>query len=276
MHAPTPPPLSTTFGAVAERLRRAGQPERAVALCREGLAVYPLHLSARVTLGCALLDLGDETEAHRELSAVVKRAPDNLAAIRALAELHARGIDGGYEEELPPAPPEIYEVDLPVARPVVEAIDLTAEPIEIAGAAPPAIAAHVYDAPFELEDVIDDADDDIRVDDSRNASGLVGMNGAPSTASWQQDIQDIDAAVTASVFARSAATTVPALDVTIDMERRGAAASGNDSWLAVSATVVRMPEVEPSQHADRLIVLGQWLARIRARRAEILSEYAAG
>ncbi len=78
------------FGAIAERFRRAGDLERAVALCQEGLAKFPDHLSARVTLGWALLDLGRYDEARDALESALKRAPDNLAAIRGLAELHDR------------------------------------------------------------------------------------------------------------------------------------------------------------------------------------------
>ena len=81
---------SPAFGAIAERFRRAGDLERAVALCQEGLAKFPGHLSARVTLGWSYLDLGKYDEARAELEQVLKRAPDNLAAIRGLAELHDR------------------------------------------------------------------------------------------------------------------------------------------------------------------------------------------
>ena len=79
---------SPAFGAIAERFRRAGELERAASLCQEGLLKFPEHLSARVTLGWALLDLGKHKEARTELERVIKRAPDNLAAIRGLAELH--------------------------------------------------------------------------------------------------------------------------------------------------------------------------------------------
>lgn len=81
---------SPAFGAIAERFRRAGDLERAVALCQEGLQKFPGHLSARVTLGWSFLDLGRYDEARAELEQVLKRAPDNLAAIRGLAELHDR------------------------------------------------------------------------------------------------------------------------------------------------------------------------------------------
>lgn len=78
------------FGGIAERFRRAGDLDRAIALCRDGLKRFPQQLSARVTLGWALLDKGQYDEARAELEQVLRRAPDNLAAIRGLAELHER------------------------------------------------------------------------------------------------------------------------------------------------------------------------------------------
>jgi hypothetical protein len=45
-------------------------------------------LSAQVTLGRALIELEQFDEARRELEAVLRVAPDNLAAIRALAGIH--------------------------------------------------------------------------------------------------------------------------------------------------------------------------------------------
>lgn len=78
------------FGGIAERFRRAGDLDRAIALCRDGLKRFPEQLSARVTLGWALLDKGQYDLARGELEQVLRKAPDNLAAIRGLAELHDR------------------------------------------------------------------------------------------------------------------------------------------------------------------------------------------
>jgi tetratricopeptide (TPR) repeat protein len=72
----------------AEALRRSGNPQGAIDLCRDALVRFPGHLSARVTLGWALLDLGQLKEARQEFEVVRKSAPDNFAAIRGLAQLH--------------------------------------------------------------------------------------------------------------------------------------------------------------------------------------------
>src|SRR3974390_3164457 len=81
-------PASIAFAQTAEELRGARRPVEAVEVCRAGLAVHPSYLSARVTLGRALLELGHLDDADYELSAVVKLAPDNLAALPSLAEVY--------------------------------------------------------------------------------------------------------------------------------------------------------------------------------------------
>lgn len=82
-------PASIVFGALAEEYRRAGRFDDAVEACVAGLERHPSYLSARVTLARALQSLGRLDEARAELERVIAAAPDNLAAIRALAELHA-------------------------------------------------------------------------------------------------------------------------------------------------------------------------------------------
>src|SRR5215213_2659054 len=83
-------PASIAFAALAEEYRRAGQFEEAIATCETGLLRHPAYLSARVTLGRSLLELGRFEDARQELQRVLRTAPENLAAIRALAEIHDR------------------------------------------------------------------------------------------------------------------------------------------------------------------------------------------
>jgi tetratricopeptide (TPR) repeat protein len=83
-------PASIAFAQLAEEYRRAGSYEDAIAACRSGLAIHPGYLSARVTLGRALLEVNDLDGAHAELDYVLKSAPENLAAIRGVAEIHHR------------------------------------------------------------------------------------------------------------------------------------------------------------------------------------------
>ena len=123
-------PASIAFAALAEEYRRSGNYEEAIATCRTGLQRHPAYLSARVTLGRALLETGQYADARTELEYVLRTAPENLAAIRGLAELHNRGRDVP-ETEPPVAPPA------PAAAPAAPAA-----PPPAAVAAPlPAVAA---------------------------------------------------------------------------------------------------------------------------------------
>ena len=83
-------PASLAFAQLAEEHRRAGSPQEAVRVCRAGLRHHPGYHSARVTLGRALLSLGELEAAARELDAVLHAAPENLAACRGLGEVHLR------------------------------------------------------------------------------------------------------------------------------------------------------------------------------------------
>src|SRR5436190_21330110 len=85
-------PASLAFAQRGEEYRRSGQHKEAVEVCRAGLAIHPGYLSARVTLGRALLELHELDAARAEFETVLKGAPENLAAIRGLAEvLHKSG-----------------------------------------------------------------------------------------------------------------------------------------------------------------------------------------
>jgi tetratricopeptide (TPR) repeat protein len=81
-------PASIAFAQLAEEYRRARQYAESVDVCRAGLALHPGYLSARVTLGRALIELDDLIGARHELELVLKSAPDNLAALRGLADIH--------------------------------------------------------------------------------------------------------------------------------------------------------------------------------------------
>jgi tetratricopeptide (TPR) repeat protein len=141
------------FGGIAEKYRRAGDLDRAIALCREGLKKFPDHVSARVTLGWALLDQKKYEEAQVELESALKRAPDNLAAIRGLAELHERAENDVHLPMDGPGqwPPDESMIANAVSA-AVEPVDEPAgvEPVAAAGAetTPAAIAA----TPAAVED----------------------------------------------------------------------------------------------------------------------------
>jgi tetratricopeptide (TPR) repeat protein len=105
-------PASIAFAALAEEYRRTGNYAEAIETCRIGLQRHPSYLSARVTLGRALMETAQYEDARQELELVLKSAPENLAAIRGLAEIHER------QRSLP----ESHDVVLAqVARPAMTA-----------------------------------------------------------------------------------------------------------------------------------------------------------
>jgi tetratricopeptide (TPR) repeat protein len=131
-------PASIAFAQLAEEYRRAGRFREAVELSIAGLAVHPGYVSARVTLGRALLQLGNLDESQLELENVLRQAPDNLAAVRGLAEIHRKR--GDLAESL-----EQYRAALELARhdPDLEqaVTDLTRQ------LAPESLAPAMADAP---------------------------------------------------------------------------------------------------------------------------------
>jgi len=89
-------PASIAFAALAEEYRRAERYDEAIDTCKAGLVRHPSYLSAHVTLGRAYIEVGRLRDAREELEYVLKLAPENLAAIRGLAEIHHRmGDDAG-------------------------------------------------------------------------------------------------------------------------------------------------------------------------------------
>lgn len=152
-------PASIAFAALAEEFRRVGALEDAIETCRTGLQRHPAYLSARVTLGRALIETGDYDAAREELETVLRSAPENLAAIRGLAQInerlgHSTEMDPHLAElmrqeaervALAPPPPPVPEPTLePIEEPVPEPVP---EPVVDAWAPEPAVEVEVEAAP---------------------------------------------------------------------------------------------------------------------------------
>ena len=129
-------PASIAFAALAEEYRKEGRYPEAIETCRVGLQRHPAYLSARVTLGRALIGIGDYDAARLELEAVLRVAPENLAAIRAMADIYSR------LQEIEDAPPDDLEGIVAEAQPLIDG-DPAAEP-------PPAPPAAPRPAPIQL------------------------------------------------------------------------------------------------------------------------------
>lgn len=137
----------------AESLRRAGNPAAAVDMCRDALIRFPGHLSARVTLGWALLDLGKLSDAQQEFETVRRQAPDNLAAIRGLAKLHTLHDSDGFQEYEDVEPAGDPDTRNPPPAPVLP-------PAPVQWSAPEAPAAAL-----DTLDSLDDLDPYVAADD---------------------------------------------------------------------------------------------------------------
>ena len=100
-------PASIAFAPLAEELRKAGEYDEAVHVCQAGLEHHPVYLSARVTLGRALLELQRYAEARTELEYVLQSAPDNLLAQKGMNELSDRENELAEREGLVPREPQL-------------------------------------------------------------------------------------------------------------------------------------------------------------------------
>jgi tetratricopeptide (TPR) repeat protein len=134
-------PASIAFAALAEEFRRVGRYDEAIETCRTGLQRHPAYLSARVTLGRALIETGDFDAAREELDTVLRSAPENLAAIRGLAQIHERL---GHSAEMDPHLADMMKT-------------MHAESIRVAerppdpSAAPPAVAPEPLPEPVRFQ-----------------------------------------------------------------------------------------------------------------------------
>ena len=126
-------PASIAFAALAEEYRRAQRCEEAIETCTAGLIRHPSYLSAHVTLGRALIEVGRLEDARNELEYVLRLAPENLAAIRGLAEIHDRLGEGSPEpspksQAHEPAASEMTVAEIHAASGFVRPAPETTEP----------------------------------------------------------------------------------------------------------------------------------------------------
>ena len=80
-------PDSLVFARLADLHRKAGDPERALEVLREGLRHHPEYASGHLVRGRCLRALGDREEAREAFRRVLELDGRNLVALRSLAEL---------------------------------------------------------------------------------------------------------------------------------------------------------------------------------------------
>ena len=79
-------PSSRLFFQLGELLRKEGLPGDAVTILHKGLSKHPRYVAAWVSLGRALLTLGDHDEAEKALERALELDPENGVAARVVGE----------------------------------------------------------------------------------------------------------------------------------------------------------------------------------------------
>jgi hypothetical protein len=185
-------PGPTAFAVVAEELRRDGEYEECVRVCREGLQRYSPYPSLQLTLGRALLEDGDPVLAHAELEAVLRAAPDNIVAGRLLEQCRQALVGSvGAPAHADPAPvPAPVAVPAPAPAPEsaaalsvedIEFPEIPPEPPRVTPpppAPPPPRPAAIALEPMELSGRLADRDfaDLIHQVNERRWTGLITLN----------------------------------------------------------------------------------------------------
>ena len=75
------------FAPLANEYRKAGNPKRAIEICRAHLAQMPGHMSGQVVYGQALFEGAEYDEARKIFEGAIVLDPENLIALRALGDL---------------------------------------------------------------------------------------------------------------------------------------------------------------------------------------------
>jgi hypothetical protein len=83
-------PQGFSFAPLAEAYRKSGDPERALGILRPGLELHPDYIPASIVLGRCQLDLGRDAEAEAAFAHVAGLDPENVIALKALAEISER------------------------------------------------------------------------------------------------------------------------------------------------------------------------------------------
>lgn len=83
-------PKGRNFAPLADAYRKAGELDRAIDLCKSGLEQHPDYVSAHIVYGRCLIDKKDDGEAEQVFQKVLSLDPENIIALKVLAELADR------------------------------------------------------------------------------------------------------------------------------------------------------------------------------------------
>jgi len=83
-------PKGRNFAPLADAYRKAGQVDLAIDLCRKGLELHPDYISAYIVYGRCMLDKKDDPGAEEVFRKVMTLDPENVLALKILADVAAR------------------------------------------------------------------------------------------------------------------------------------------------------------------------------------------
>lgn len=89
-------PKGRNFAPLADAYRKAGELDRAIELCKNGLELHPDYVSAHIVYGRCLIDQKNDSGAVEVFQKVLILDPENILALRVLAEIAERV--GRYDE----------------------------------------------------------------------------------------------------------------------------------------------------------------------------------
>ena len=221
------------FAPLANELRKSGDVEQAIALCRTHLPQQPAHISGHIVLGQALFEAGQLDESRDTFQTALELDPENLIALRYLGDIARTGGDVPTARlwyhrvlEVDPRNDEIEELVRALDAPPVESASAAAA--ELATEAPAATAAVPLHRPQTEPAAAHDAPDESRfaplaIEEIDADSELFGPGAAESSTPAAQH----DANVAWS--AQSPTAEMPVLDVPdldpFEMPASGAAES---------------------------------------------------
>jgi len=89
-------PKGRNFAPLADAYRKAGELDKALELCTAGLELHPDYVSAHIVFGRCLIDQKNDTAASDVFRKVLVLDPENVLALKILADIAARS--GRFDE----------------------------------------------------------------------------------------------------------------------------------------------------------------------------------
>ena len=83
-------PKGRNFAPLADAYRKAGELDRAIELCQNGLALHPDYISAHIVYGRCLIDMKNDTGAKEVFQKVLALDPENIIALKILGDIAER------------------------------------------------------------------------------------------------------------------------------------------------------------------------------------------